>query len=363
MNFSNKDECISHLKENYTNPAHPIAFSGVTNIYKYYKGFLKPKEIEKLLASFDTYTLKREYKNLIRNPNFSHFKRYQFQVDLIDIQKLSKYNDNYKYILSVIDTFSRKAWVRPCKDKSTDEILNAFKSILIEAVTLPHTLVSDRGKELTNKKFVDFCRKKNIKFFHNFTSVHAPFIERFNRTFQNILYKFIDHNETRRYIDNLQDFVDSYNGRVHRMINMTPEEAENEINNEKINSIMLTLYEKVKKEQPKYEINQHVRLALQKGVFHRGYKDQSNQEVFNIYKIKTNLPKPLYLLETYDKKEKLIGGFYAHELTPVNSDVFKVEKVLKKRRVKGKVQYFVKWKGYDSSNNSWIDEKEITKTY
>jgi transposase InsO family protein len=363
MNFSTKDECITHLNENYHNPAHPIAFSGVTNIYKYYKGFLKPKEIEKILSSFDAHTLRREYKNLKRNPNYSHFKRYQFQVDLIDIQKLSKWNDQNKYILSVIDTFSRKAWVRTCKDKSSDEILNAFKSILTEAKTLPHTLVSDRGKELTNKKFLHFCVKNGIKFFHNYTSVHAPFIERFNRTFQNILYKFMDHNETKRYIDNLQDFVDSYNGRTHRIIDMTPDEAENDLNNEKINSIMTTLNDKLKKEKPKYLIDQKVRISLHKGAFHRGYKEQSNQEVFNIYKIKTNLPKPLYLLETHDKKEKLIGGFYSHEITPVNSDVFKVEKVLKKRKVKGKVQYFVKWKGYDSSNNSWIDEKDITNTY
>jgi len=162
----------------------------------------------------------------------------------------------------------------------------------------------------------------------------------------------MDHNETRRYIDNLQDFIDSYNGRIHRIIDMTPDEAENNVNNVKINSILTTLNDKVIKEKPKYLIDQKVRISLHKGAFHRGYKEQSNQEVFNIYKIKNNLPKPLYLLETCDQKEKLIGGFYSHERTPVNFDVFKVEKVLKKRKVKSKVQYFVKWKGYNSTVKS-----------
>jgi hypothetical protein len=147
------------------------------------------------------------------------------------------------------------------------------------------------------------------------------------------------------------------------MIGMTPEEAEAEENQEKVAQKMVIYHDSVKREKPKYKVNQLVRIALHKGVFHRGYKEQSNFEVFNIYQIKETLPKPLYLLETYDKKEKLIGGFYAHELTPVNSNIFKVEKVLKQRKVKGKIQYFVKWKGYDNSQNSWIDASDITEVY
>lgn len=363
MDFKNKDECVEHFKENYSNPAHPIAFSGINNVYRYYKGLLTRKEIEKILSTFDTYTLKRQYKKFKRNPNYAHFKRYQFQIDLIDIQKYSKWNDKFKYILSVIDAFTRKAWVRPCKDKTSDEVLSAFKSILTEAKTFPTTLLADRGKEVTNKKFLEFCKKNKINYFHNYTSVHAPIVERFNQTFQNKLYKFLSHNETNRYIDNLQDFVDSYNESFHSTIEMTPNEAENSDNNEIINYTLLKKNEKIKNEKPKYEVNQLVRISLQKGAFHRGYKDQSSEEVFNIYKIKTNLPKPLYLLETHNKKEKLTGGFYSNELTPVNSDIFKVEKVIKKRKHKGRVQYFVKWKGYDTSNNSWIDQKDITNIY
>jgi len=169
--------------------------------------------------------------------------------------------------------------------------------------------------------------------------------------------------ETRRYIDNLQNFVASYNNREHRMIEMSPEQAEDEKNHEKVAEKMLSYHSTIKSEKPKYKINQMVRLALQKGVFHRGYNEQSNFEVFNIYDIKQTLPKPLYLLETYDKKEKLIGGFYAHELTPVNSNIFKVEKVIKQRKVRGQLQYFVKWKGYDNTHNSWIEAADITDVY
>jgi hypothetical protein len=363
MIFKNKSECINDFNINYTNPKHPIAFSGVNNIYKYYGGLLKAKEIAKLLASVESYTLRREYKDLKRNPSYSHFKRYQFQADLIDIQKLARWNDGVRYIFAVIDTFTRKAWIRPCIDKSADTILSAFKSIIDEAGESPKTFVSDRGCELRNRKFISFCKAMNINFFHNFTSVHAAYIERFNRTIQGIIYKFMSQFETNRYVDNLQNFVSSYNNREHRMIGMSPEEAEDEKNHEKIALRMSLYHSSIKTEKPKYKINQMVRIALQKGVFHRGYNEQSNFQVFNIYGIKQTLSKPLYLLETIDKKEKLTGGFYAHELTPVNSNIFKVEKVIKQRKIKGQIQYFVKWKGYDNSHNSWIDSSDIVEVY
>lgn len=363
MNFSSKDECIKDFKENYKKPSHPIAFSGINNIFKYYKGILKKNDIEKLLSSVDSYTLRKQYKQLKRNPSYTHFKRYQFQVDLIDIQQLSRYNDGVKYILACIDTFTRKAWVKPCHDKSAKTVINAFQDIIRSAGKTPITLVADQGRELDNQIFVKFCENKKINFFHNFTSGHAAYVERFNRTFQDILYKFLDEYETRRYIDNLQDFVFSYNNREHRMIGLTPEEAEREENHEKVSYAMSIYHDKIKREKPKYSINQLVRISLHKGVFHRGYKEQSSYEVFRIYKIKQTLPKPLYLLESFDRKEKLKGGFYAHEITPVNSDIFKVEKVLKQRKVKRKLQYFVKWKGYDSSHNSWIDASDIVREY
>ena len=107
-------------------------------------------------------------------------------------------------------------------------------------------------------------------------------MERFNQTFQNKVYKFFTHNETNRYIDNVQNFVDSYNESIHSTIEITPNEAEKEENHEKINYILSQKKEKIKIEKPKYEIDQLVRISLNKGAFHRGYKEQSVQEIFNI---------------------------------------------------------------------------------
>ena len=361
--FETKEDCVDHFKANYNNPSHPIAFSGINNVYRFYGGQLGIRDIKDLLSSNESYTLRREFKKKNRNPSYTHYKRYQFQIDLVDISQLYKWNDGVKYIFACIDTFTRKVWVKPCKDKSAKTVLQAFREIISDVGKLPYCVLSDRGKEMDNKFVIAFCKKNKIKYMHNFTSVHCAYIERFFRTFQNMIYKYLSQLETRRYIDKLQDFAISYNNKYHRMIGMTPEEAEKDENHEAVALKMSKYHAEIKKVKPKYGIDQLVRIALQKGPFHRGYNEQSNEEVFRINSIKTTLPLPLYLLETYDKKEKLIGFFYENEITPVNSDIFRISKVIKEKTVKGKKQYFVKWRGYDNSYNSWVDADDITENF
>lgn len=361
-----KEKCVNYFKENYNKPGHELFASGINNVYRYFNGALSKKDIKKLLGSVENYTLHREFKSQSRNPSFSHFKRYQVQVDLIDIQKLSRWNDGVKYLLAAIDTFTRKAFVQPCKDKKAETVLSAFKIIFCELGSKIVTLVADRGSEMRNKEFVNFCRNNKIRFFHNYTSVHAAYVERFNRTFQNMLYKYLTEHETKRYLDVLQDIATSYNTRYHRMIGMSPNDAEHEKNQMSVALAMDRYRSKSKLGvpiNPKFKVGQLVRIALQKTVFHRGYNEQSNYEVFIIKSVKQKLGKPLYTLETYDKKELLVGGFYEHELTPVNSDIFRIEQVLKTRKKGGIVEHFVKWKGYDSKHNSWITSDDIAEVF
>lgn len=136
-NLLSSTELENDLKNSYTTPGHPIAFSGITNIYKYYRGKLSIEKIKDILSTIENYSLHREYKRGQRNPSYSHFKRYQFQMDLVDIQELSSYNDGVRYIMTVIDTFTRYGFARLLLDKKASTVLTAFKSILKEAKENP----------------------------------------------------------------------------------------------------------------------------------------------------------------------------------------------------------------------------------
>ena len=363
MNFLTKDDCLSDLAENYTKPGHPVAFSGVNLIYNYYNKVLSKEEIKNFLGSNESYTVHREFKRQTRNPSYARFKRYQFQIDLADVKHLKEYNSGVQYLFTCIDCYTRYGFCRGLLNKSADATLDAFKSILQEAGSKPLTCVSDRGSEIRNTKFISFCAKENIKLFHNFTSVHASYVERFNRTLKRLIYSFMTENETNRYIDALPHLLLSYNLRKHRSIKMTPAEAENPENHSIIDYHIQQQYNKFLKKKPKLSVGQLVRIAKQKTPFSRGFLPTTNFEVFRIHSIKVNLPIPLYILEEYDKSNIIKGGFYSFELTPVNSDIFRIEKVLKKKKVKGKEKLYVKWKGFESKYNSWINRNDIVATY
>lgn len=358
------ENAIDDLKMNYKNPGHPIAFSGVNKIYEFYNGALTIKQIKEILSGIESYTLHREYHKNTRNTTYAYFKRYQFQMDLVEIQALSKFNDGVRYLLNVIDIFTRYAFVRPLINKEAHTVLDAFKSVLNEAENPPHILVVDKGAEFSNKLFEKFCSQNNIKLINPKASTHAAFVERFNRTLQTLIYKYMTEKETNRFIDQLQDLVSTYNNRKHRMIGITPKQAENDPENHlNINLMFQKREEKILKKKPNLSVNSFVRIAKQKGKFSRGYNEQSNQEIFKIYKINLKKKIPLYYLKTYNEGETISGGFYEFELTPVKTDTFRVERVLKKRKFQGKNQLFVKWKGFSDEYNEWIDQSDVEQEF
>ncbi len=364
VEFENVKDYENDLMNNYNTPGHPIAFSGVQNIYDYYKGALSTGRIKDILYTIQNYTLHKEYKSGERNPSYSHFPRYQFQMDLVEVQDRAKYNRGVRYLLTVIDTFTRYAFIRMLKDKRGPTVLEAFKSILREAVTPPQQIVSDRGTEFTNTLFEKYCTDNNIKLYKPDASTHAAFIERFNLTFQRILGRWLTENQTNTYYDHIAPLLVSYNNRKHRMINCTPKEAEtNPFVHLDMRLHMSKYYAKKKYKQIEFNLGDTVRIAKQKGKFSRGYKTQSSEEIFRIAKITHKSKKPLYFLETYDGSEKLRGGFYDFELTKTNLKSFRVERVLRRRTQNGVKQVLVKWKEFDSTFNSWIDVDNMKTTH
>ena len=87
------------------------------------------------------------------------YKDETWSADLIDKSSLSKYNNYYKFILTVIDIFTKYAWAIPLKNKSGFSITNGFKIVLCEhpqggsEPRKPEKLWVDRGSEFYNKTF------------------------------------------------------------------------------------------------------------------------------------------------------------------------------------------------------------------
>ena len=84
--------------------------------------------------------------------------------------------------------------------------------------------------------------------------------------------------------------------------------------------------------------------------------------MFKVKSVNTRLPIPTFTLTNFDGTETLQGNFYGFELTLVliTDAIYRIEKVLRTRKKGRKRQYFVRWKGFGSEHDSWVDAKDFT---
>ena len=139
------------------------------------------------------------------------------------MQALSRKNKGNKYILTVIDVFSKYAWAILVKTKGGPEIKNAFELLFqMSNPRKPDKLQTDAGKEFLNKDVQKFLKSHGVLHFVSQSLKKAPVLERFNITLKTKIWTYFTAKQTNIYIDKLQVFVKSYNHSVHRMIDMRP---------------------------------------------------------------------------------------------------------------------------------------------
>ena len=86
-------------------------------------------------------------KKIKKRTVYSGFKDNIWGADLADMQLISKFNKGFRFLLCVIDIFSKYAWVIPLKDKKGISIVNAFQIILKESKRKPNKIWVDKGSE------------------------------------------------------------------------------------------------------------------------------------------------------------------------------------------------------------------------
>ena len=153
------------------------------------------------------------------------------------------------------------------------------------------------------------------------------------------------------YIDKLDDIVDEYNNTYHTTIKMKPIYVKDNtyINTDK----------EINNKDPKFKVDDRVRISKYKNIFAKGYMPNWSEEVFVIKKIKNTVPWT-YVINDLNGEE-ITGTFYEKELQKTNQEEFRI--VIRRNKVitrKGDKLY-VKWKGYNNSFNSWIDKANLVQ--
>ena len=142
---------------------------------------------------------------------YSSFKYNTWGVDLADMQLISKYNKGIRYILCVIDLFSKYAFVVPLKDKEGSSIVNAFESILNKSKRKPNKILVDQGSEFYNNNFKKCLKDNDIAMYSTYNEGKSVFAERFIKTLKSKIYKHMTSISKNIFFDVLDDIVKKYN--------------------------------------------------------------------------------------------------------------------------------------------------------
>ena len=149
-------------------------------------------------------------KKFKRRKVYSSFKDNIWAVDLADMQLISKFNKIIKYLLCVIDLFSKYAWVIPLKDKKGESIVNSFQIALKKSERKPNKIWVDHDSEFYNNLFKMFLKNNDIEMHSTHNERKSVVAERFTRTLKNKIYKHMKTVGENVYFDVLDDIVDKY---------------------------------------------------------------------------------------------------------------------------------------------------------
>ena len=142
----------------YTDLKAPGSFGGIQYVRRY------GGEVKNLSRN-DAYTLHKSARvRFRRRKTYSKGPGDLFQIDLADLVNISSHNDGYRYLLTCIDVFTKRAWAVPTKTKSGREVSRAFEKILTDGYK-PSMVQSDKGTEFLNSTFQSMLKRQDIKFY------------------------------------------------------------------------------------------------------------------------------------------------------------------------------------------------------
>ena len=187
-------------------------------------------------------------------------------ADLVDMSSFSRSNKGYKFLLTVIDVYSKYGWIVTLKNKTGKEVASALVKLF--KIAVPSRLWTDKGTEFYNQHVRRVLEANNVTLYPTENEEKPSAAERWNRSMKRIMWKYFTANNTNKYIDELQNMVDKYNTTYHRSIKLTPAEARDPSN---YKHVFRALYGKIRRAPPtaKFHVGEKVRISRKKRGLHQ----------------------------------------------------------------------------------------------
>lgn len=240
------------------------------------------------------------------------------QADLMFYDKYGQQNKGYKYILNLVDIYSRKAFSYPLKQKSDtkNDLVKFLKA------KKPKFLQVDMGSELVNEDIVKACELYGVKLSiaKKEDKQRQSIVERFNLTLRQMLGKYMQAYDTKTWYDILPDFIKNYNENLHSGIGEVPNDAYSgkvEVEPKYPSEAALKLH-------GQFHVNDVVRRLMNRKTFQKSGKPRWSDNTYTIY-----IVLPFSFVLKGENGKQLTGTYRAWELQKVD----KTENIPEKRKV------------------------------
>lgn len=219
--------------------------------------------------------VKRTIVNELHKPARKNYKRRHtiirglndlYQADLVEMIPYASTNRGFRYILMVLNAFSKKLWARPVKRKTGEEVTKAMKQILNEIKVAPKNMQTDQGKEFFNKHFSQLMSANGINHYTTYSSPKASLVERCNRTIKSRMWKEFSVQGNYKWLSVLEKIVSQYNNTRHSTTGFKPVDVSKR-NEKKILNSAYSHLKTIDPRKPKFTVGDTVRLSKYRGIF------------------------------------------------------------------------------------------------
>ncbi|CAG2184465.1 unnamed protein product [Mytilus edulis] len=314
------EEVNNLLTPIYYNIENPSSFSSASKLYHIVNADGKKigyHKIKRWLNAQDNYSLQKTPRR-----SFRRLRVYTtgignlMDVDLMQVSNLSQWNSGYNFILVAIDCFSRRLWMQPSKSKKGVDIAKAFGKILQTA----------KSYNATPHRSLNYIAPNDVTP-ENEADVWV----------QQYLNKKKSHDKTSR--PNTKN----------------PKQLKTEADLKRKRRLQ-------RRKSYKFKIGSLVRIAYTRHIFDRSYSQKWTDEIFKVVRRFKKQNIKIYKLSSFYNDEVISGEYYSAELQAVDKSdgsLWVVEKVLKKRKRRGKTEFLCKFQGWPDKYNQYIPEEDI----
>lgn len=339
--------------------------TGFTSLNKFYRTVKEKnpritlQQVKSFLDKQETYQVNREDKKPKTFTSIYAPKPfYNFQIDIIIYDRFEI--DNYKYILCVVDTYSRYAVCKALTNRENPTIVKTIDDIFKEMGGVPERVNCDN--EFNTTLINNFWKKNNIRVYYSDPEEinKNSIVERFNRTLITLLQKFRTATQGRRkWYKYLSDLADNYNNNIHSTIKEKPKEVfDGKVKSRQIINVV---------DYTPFENGEKVRIRIIKKVFDKGSEINYSNEVYTVRRKEGNK----YFLKDEDGND-LSKGYKPYELRRASEIQFNdytegndgdptIPKEKSQEKIKRAVKKALKeLKAYTTASEKYNEKERIT---